>query len=132
MNREERVRKVLQIMLRSGIIIAALTVLISMLMDRTGPQTGTHGFLHGVTVGIRTAFPFMLFFWAYRVYLTNDEYGRIRLLKAAALAFVVVMLVTMAWYPLQQAGKLPMLPVWTGWALGTLTFIVSMGVQSRT
>lgn len=132
MNRDQRVKKVFRSLTTAGFILAGLTILVSLLQENWATEPETRDFLWGVTVGIRTAFPFMLFFLAYRGYLTMDEYGRTKMLKAAALAFVVVMGFSMAYYPLQAAGKIPELPVWVNWALGFATFSVSMGVQSRT
>ncbi|WP_034334950.1 hypothetical protein [Deinococcus misasensis] len=131
MNRDQRLKKVFQSMTLTGVLISLLTVLTSMVQDQFPPNSEASDFWHGVVVGIRTAFPFAFLFLVVRAYFTMDEYGRLQMVKAAAVGFLVTMVFSMGYYPLQEAGKIPALPVYTQWLLGLIAFMVSMGVQSR-
>ena len=131
MNREQRVKKVMQSATQSGLLIAGLTLGISLLQDLHVGGTGLQSFIQGVGYGIRTAFPLLLLWIMFKAYQEMDEYGRLQMLKAAAVGFVVMLGFSMAYYPLQEAGKIPPLPSWVSWTLGMLAYLISMGVLSR-
>jgi len=75
-----------------------------------------------------TGLPCGLLILAYRGYRTLDEYGKLNLLRASTVAFASVMLTAMTYYPLEQALKLPAMPLWilwvVGWSVWSLTFAV--------
>jgi hypothetical protein len=85
-------------------------------------RLGGSEYLRGVSVGMLMTLPWAAVLMIWRAYGQLDEFGRQRQTQAAAVAFVVVMLLAMTYFPLQVAASWPALPLWVLWVVGVTTW----------
>jgi len=121
-----RERRVARVLFRA--VVSVLTIgTLALGSGYLGHLRGSD-FWTGFSFGLLTGLPCGLLILAYRGYRTLDEYGKLNLLRASTVAFASVMLTAMTYYPLEQALKLPAMPLWilwvVGWSVWSLTFAV--------
>ena len=128
MERERQVKKIMQQGAMTAIIIAVLAVAALFLDELFRPSE----ILKSFGIGLMVVLPISLIAMTYRGYQNMDEYGKTMTLKAVAVAFMVVMALSMVYFPLQVALKWPALPLWIIWVVGSSTYGFALALQSRT
>ena len=126
-NRREQ--KVSRAMLRglAGVVVVALVgVFIGFLARSSG-----NSFLKGMQAGAMAGLPWVVLLMVWDGYRQMDEYGKLNMLRASSMALVALMLTVMTYFPLEQALKLPVLPMWILWPLGWLVCGIAFGLLNR-
>ena len=75
--------------------------------------------------------PWVVLLMVWDGYRQMDEYGKLNMLRASSMALVALMLTVMTYFPLEQALKLPVLPMWILWPLGWLVWGIAFGLLNR-
>ncbi|GGJ19293.1 hypothetical protein [Deinococcus roseus] len=128
MERDSRIRKT---MFRGAITAIVIAVLGSLILI-FAPDSPSPAYLRGMGTGLMVVLPISLIVMAYRGYQVMDEFGRVMTLKAVAVGFMVVMGLSMVYFPLQMALRWPGLPLWVIWTVGSAAYGLAMAFQSRT
>lgn len=128
MERDRRVKQIMQQGVRTAMVIAGLAMAALLLAE----QFQSSGLLRGFGIALMVVLPISLILMTYRGYQTMDEYGRTMTLKAIAVGFMVVMGLSMIYFPLEAAFKWPPLPMWVIWVVGSSTYGFALAWQSRT
>ncbi|GEM44996.1 hypothetical protein [Deinococcus cellulosilyticus] len=128
MERDKRIKETMQKGARAAIVIAVLAMAALFLAEHLQSSS----ILKGFGIGLMVVLPVSLILMTYRGYQSMDEYGKTMTLKAVAVGFMVVMGLSMIYFPLEAAFKLPPLPLWVIWVVGSTSYGIAMGVQSRT
>ena len=124
--REQRVARAMNRGL-VGVLSLALLGLITGYVARANGNT----ILSGFQTGLMTLLPWAVLLMVWRGYKQMDEYGKHNLLRASSVSFVVVMLLSQTYFPLEQALKLPAMPLWILWVVGWTVWSISLAVQNR-
>ncbi len=124
--REQRVARAMNRGLVGVVSLAVLGLITGFIARANG-----NDFLSGFQTALMTLLPWAVVLMVWRGYKQMDEYGKHNLLRASSVSFVVVMLLSQTYFPLEQALKLPAMPLWILWVVGWTVWGMSLAVQNR-
>lgn len=124
--REQKVSRAMFRGLAAVMTVAVVGVVVGVLARSSG-----NSFLSGMQSGMMAGLPWVVLAMVWGGYRQMDEYAKLNMLRAASVSFAALMLLAMTYFPLEQALKLPPMPLWILWVVGWATWGVTLGVVSR-
>ena len=124
--REQKVSRAMFRGLAAVMTVAVVGVVVGVLARSSG-----NSFLSGMQSGMMAGLPWVVLAMVWGGYRQMDEYAKLNMLRAASVSFAALMLLARTYFPLEQALKLPPMPLWILWVVGWATWGVTLGVVSR-